>query len=228
MKPYSSIETVFKRDAMTKKIIPGMLREPENGLIKLWRIREKIDGTNIRVIVRYTPTLQLEIKGRSDNAQIPSGIKDAIDKIFVGKLDLIQQKYLPNPESTITFYGEGYGPGIQGSEKMNYRPSGKWWRCFDIKLGDNYWIPDVELDDACAALQIPIAPYLGFIKSIPTNKHEMPVMYSRVSQEDYGTIISSDMILAQQLEGIVAKPEYTLYNASGSRVQWKLCMRDLS
>lgn len=245
MNPYASIETVYRRDPVTKKIDISKIRAPETHCITGWRIREKIDGTNIRVICRrhsvngLMPTIfkqvytdkfiGVDVKGRSDRAQIPPGITEVIESLFTDEiLYRIFDVYMPNEDSVITFYGEGYGPGITGSEKMNYRPHGKAWRCFDIKLGDSYWLPDTELDDACNALKIPTAPYMGYHAHIPVSSEDLSLIIdqSEVTWVDYMKMTDITPPY-QRAEGIVAKPETTLFDASGNRVMWKICYRDL-
>ena len=52
MKEYHKIEGLWKRDAETKKLIPGAYRNAAVGLLAdfPWRFTEKVDGTNIRVV----------------------------------------------------------------------------------------------------------------------------------------------------------------------------------
>ena len=64
MDKYASIETVFKRDKTTNKLLFGELRLPEFGCVKEWVYQEKVDGMNIRLILTEDGC---EIKGRTES-----------------------------------------------------------------------------------------------------------------------------------------------------------------
>ena len=76
-KSYLKIETLFKRDKDFN--LTTEIRCPEFENIKKWLITEKINGTNIRVIFNKDG---ISIKGRTDNAQTPGFLLQAISDMF--------------------------------------------------------------------------------------------------------------------------------------------------
>ena len=87
---YHSIETVFTRNKRTNKLNFGELRFPEFGCINQWIIQEKIDGMNIRLVITDHG---VELKGRTDNAQIPQGLKFLPSLITEEKIKLIKEYF---------------------------------------------------------------------------------------------------------------------------------------
>lgn len=220
MKPYESIETVFTRDKTTNLLNFGVLRNPAHAIISHWDISEKIDGTNIRVIVTHGG---IEVRGRTDKADLKADlVKNTLDLFdhseVIGFFTGYHGIKLPEDWS-VTFYGEGYGAGIQkGTE---YSPL-KRFRCFDLKLDGDLWLSDCEMRRICYQLSIPVAPLLWEgITSIPTSREELLslVPYSRVAEEDRGAV----NVMA---EGIVAKPAVVLKDCWNNRVMWKLTFRE--
>ena len=75
LRPYASIETVYTRDKATNLLNFGEIRAPETSCVKAWTVSEKIDGTNVRAIVTLDG---ITVKGRTDKAQLPPGLDDAV------------------------------------------------------------------------------------------------------------------------------------------------------
>lgn len=229
MKPYASIETVYKRRDDGKLDVEA-IRLPPVPAIRDWTVSEKIDGMNIRVI--YTLN-GMQIKGRSDNAQIPADLILSISDTMPNYHEAVQYfteyrgKDLPESWS-VTFYGEGYGPGIQKGQRYSDK---KRFRCFDLLLGEGLWVDDREMRRVCADLDIPLAPFLGiwsWDSSQPLFSNVLPYSYasleeilpfSYVALEDRG-------VRDVEAEGIVAKPLVQLFDTRGERVVWKLCFRE--
>jgi len=232
MKPYSSIETLYVRSKETNKLDFSQIRSPEWEAVRDWCFTEKVDGTNIRVIVTNQ---DITVKGRSDNATLPPGIKDAVFAMFnheriiehfkEGKPNAI----LPD-DWCVTFYGEGYGPGIKGSDPMQYKPQGakKGFRCFDIKFGgpeSNHWCDIEQWQYLCINLGILPVNLIGwYSEPLPTGRdaaYNMMQTYlprSYCALEDGGT--------QEHGEGFVARPEYPLFNRWGERLIFKLTRRE--
>jgi hypothetical protein len=223
MRPYASIETVWTRNRETNKLNFGELRDPCWDCIKQWTISEKIDGTNIRVIFTLGG---VEVKGRTDKAQLPPRLEEAVLKCFpdheavVAYFTEYRGKDLP-PEWSVTFYGEGYGAGIQKGGL--YRPD-KSFRCFDVLLGESMWTADDEMRMICANLGVPVVPWLGILTYKPSNETELLECFSHslglslVARSDSGQDILP--------EGIVAKPMQPLFDTRGNRIMWKLTFRE--
>lgn len=226
MTPYPSIETIYVRDAATKRLRFGEIRMPEVDCVSEWTISEKIDGTNIRAIVT---TAGIEVRGRTDKANLQTGLEEAVRKALPSLGTILayfvtyRGRKLPLPDGwSVTFYGEGYGAGIQKGGA--YSPE-KRFRCFDLRFGNGSWADDSEMRNVCADLGIPVAPSLGRAKryGIPESRQEILNWFahgeSRVAGEDSDT---RDV----EPEGIVAKPLTVLLDKHGNRVMWKLTLRE--
>jgi len=221
MKSYHSIETVFTRNKQTNVLDFGTIRNSVNEFIPEWAVSEKIDGTNIRVIVTLAG---VEIRGRTDNANIHPELIKTVEALFdhstlIAYFTEYRGKELPEAWS-VTFYGEGYGAGIQ---KGGCYSATKKFRCFDLLLGESWWTADTEMRRICADLRIPTAPWLGITTVIPQTRDELLALFpdgdSQVAIFDNGTA-------GVLPEGVVAKPLVPLFDTHGDRVMWKLTFRE--
>ena len=132
MTEYHKINTCFKRNMETdKKIDMSQWSNPAYEYLKdnHWLWDEKVDGTNIRVDWDGTDVV---FGGRTDNAQVHNGIITALNSLFysVPQKEKLKEMF---PEGGVTFYGEGYGAGIQ-KVGINYDPKEKGFILFDIKI----------------------------------------------------------------------------------------------
>lgn len=223
---YPKTENLFKRDEATHKLIRGDLRLPEFGLIHLWHVTEKIDGTNMRVV--YDPLNQtVEVRGRSDRANIAGDLKDYMIELFsVEKLSAQFDEFI-TPEriadgTTVTIFGEGYGAGIQ--QGGGYNPA-KRFRAFDVCYHwKNSTGPITERDSWCQAstvteilkeLEVPRVPYIGLLSLQEIVDFVDAKRGSITAFEDTGN-------KEHQPEGIIARTDPYLYTERGSRLMFKL------
>lgn len=95
-------------------IVLPELRRKEFGLVRYWHVTEKVDGMNIRI--RLNLIGDYAVFGRSDNAQIPGRLREAIDE----RMFLWRDRFNPwdgmlGDDEPVAYwlFGEGYGPGIQ-------------------------------------------------------------------------------------------------------------------
>ena len=112
---YPKINTLWKRDK-NRRIIPKQYSKPEFETIRRWHITEKINGTNVRIICTKTivrPHQTLEYKGKTDNAQIPTQLLEALKKKFTANKMSEQFK----DDNQVILFGEGYGNKIQQAGK---------------------------------------------------------------------------------------------------------------
>ena len=111
MEEYHKIQTLFKRDEKTKKLIEGEFTDKTVEFIKdlKWQFTEKIDGTNIRIM---WDGHKVAFGGRTDKAQIPVGLMNRLVELFGGETNeqLFEQKF---GETEVMLCGEGYGEKIQ-------------------------------------------------------------------------------------------------------------------
>jgi ATP-dependent RNA circularization protein (DNA/RNA ligase family) len=141
--------------------IMGDYAQYEFRLVKEWCVEEKIDGTNIRVIYENGT---LKFRGKKDDSQIPGFL-----------LDYLQEKFkIENfPGTSITLFGEGYGPKIQKVGSLYADEVG--FVLFDVYC-DGMWLNRSNVKEIADELNVPIAPYIGsmseseildFVKSKP-------------------------------------------------------------
>ena len=108
---YHKIQTIYKRDPETKykTLLEGEFSLPEFEYLanNEWEYTEKVDGTNIRVDITENG---ITIGGRTDNAETPPFLLDAINEL----LDNDNSNHLAHSiGGDVSLYGEGYGPKIQ-------------------------------------------------------------------------------------------------------------------
>ena len=107
---YPKMQTLFKR-GRKGKIIMDELSKVHFSIFKDWRIFEKIDGTNIRVVWRGVDQ-EVEFRGRHDNSQIPKRLYEYLEETFT--VDKLNSAFVFETEDTwhypkVILFGEGYG-----------------------------------------------------------------------------------------------------------------------
>lgn len=225
MKSYPSIETVYVRDKETNLLRFGEIRNPELSCVSSWTVSEKIDGTNVRVI--YTLG-GVEVKGRTDKAQLPPGLYDAVlskfppHEFIVRYFTEYRGQELPEAWS-VTFYGEGYGAGIQ--KGGCYRPD-KSFRCFDLLLGESWWTDDSEMRRVCLELGVPTVPAVGQAMGHTISFINEPEDILRLFPDGVSVCAREDSGQDAPPEGIVCKPKHVLLDRHGNRIVWKITLRE--
>ena len=217
---YPKIETLYNRNLETFKVTTG-LRLPEFGVIHHWLVTEKIDGTNVRVIL---DPLQLgynevEIRGRTDNAQFNPRVLKTLQDMFPAERVRAAFVACSNGEWPIVIlYGEAYGEKIQKGGK--YR-KGQSFRLFDVRVGD-WWLNWSDVCDVARKLGISTVPTFPLLaKPLPTTKEHLAEIIpgSVVAYLELG-------IGGVQAEGVVARTNPLLFTRRGDRVMWKLKFKD--
>jgi hypothetical protein len=206
---YHKIETMFERDEKFN-VQEDKLRNPVYGTIKLWRASEKLDGTNIRVYL--TKDGKIKIGGRTENAQIPTGLTEWIyENMPVEKLKEIFWR--PNKEGVIepvdvVLYGEGIGAGIQKGGG-DYSKE-KIFVLFDVLIDERWWLDYDAVIKIAGKLGIKYAPDLGLMtleEIINRVKAGMSSVFAETERE---------------VEGIVARPIENLFDKRMKRVIIKI------
>ncbi len=207
MNEYHKIQTVFKRDPVTKFRI---LLEGEFSLHafeylrdNLWTFTEKIDGTNIRVMYRDGAVI---FGGKTDRANIPAPLGNWLkDKFTPELLDGVF-------DCDACLYGEGYGAGIQ--KGGNYSKDQKFV-LFDVKVGE-WWLQRKDLVDVSRGnkLDLLTAPVIG-----------------NGTLDDLVAAVKDGFDSAWgdfPAEGIVARPTTELRTRGGDRIITKLKTKDFA
>lgn len=207
MKEYGKIQTVFKRNLETGALLVGEWTLPEFEFLQdnQWVWTEKIDGTNIRIIL---DELALVIKGKSEKAQIPIFLLERLQEIFSPK-NMIEAF----PElSQVCLYGEGYGDKIQ--KGGNYIPDGTSFILFDCRIG-HWWLTRDSLVQLAEHFSIPIVPIIGEGTLAQGIEH---------CRKGFKSVIAHNT--EYDAEGLVLKPKVELFNRQGRRVITKLKYKD--
>jgi len=182
-----------------------------------WIKTEKIDGTNIRII--------LTKPDEDGNREVLIGSRKLIlnpdDKGSKQYMDCIAdvnlnklKEYFKDVNSTVIIYGEGYGAGVQTG--VMYSPT-KNFRVFDIRIGLAY--QDFEyIEKVCINNQLNLVPVLGEVSCITYDE-----CITSLAKFD-NTLINDGT--GGKPEGIVYKFEPVLLNKYGERLIFKVKFKD--
>lgn len=208
MTEYHKIETLFERDKSTFVVNPESLKSSVLGTIREWDVTEKIDGTNIRVMLSSTG--EVSFGGRTDAAQIPADMIQYLIRTFQqDQLKSVLWLDTANPVDAV-LYGEGYGAGIQKGGGL-YRPD-KSFILFDVLIGGKWWLDHSAVQDIATKLGIDSVPYLG-----------------RMTLDQIVELVRTPFpskIGTAQAEGVVARPLETLFDKHMKRIIIKLKTKD--
>jgi hypothetical protein len=202
---YGKIDTLFERDDRFVVDI-SRLRKPVLATIREWDATEKIDGTNVRVMLSTDG--KVTFGGRTQSAQMPADLLMCLMRAFPADR-MREALWLDGKPVEAILYGEGYGAGIQ--KGGCYRPD-KAFILFDVLIDGKWWLDWAAVCDVASKLGIDTVPYLGRWTLERIVEHVRNPFPSRI-----GT---------GQAEGIVARPIETLFDKRGERVIIKLKTRD--
>jgi len=220
MTEYPKINAPFHRD-MSKPgnpLISGKWSEPEFEYLKdnAWEWTEKVDGTNIRIeIHRVDDFVTITVKGRTDNANIPPHLLEALKEIFKDTTYVggafwhdTPVEQLRGTSSLVVLCGEGYGPKIQGGGK--YRDDASFV-LFDVNI-DGWWLSRTNVNDVARKLGLDSVPVVGYgtlSEAVRLVKAGLPSIWG-----DF------------EAEGLVVRPVVPLFNRKGNRITTKIKHRD--
>ena len=190
----------------SKKLIPGKFRNKTVEFLKdnTWVFTEKIDGTNIRI---HWDGHKVEFGGRTERAQIPAPLVNALNMMFGGtdNEEIFEQKF---GENDVILFGEGYGAGIQSGG--NYRKDVSFI-LFDVLVG-NIFLERENVEDIARTFGIDVVPIVG--------EGTLDDGVAFIMTRPKSTIGSAYM------EGIVARPKVEMRDRMGRRVIVKIKVRD--
>ena len=210
MKEYNKIQTVYKRDEKTKRIIEGDYSLPEFEYLRdnIWVFTEKVDGTNVRV---HWNGESVVLGGRTKDAQMPMFLISKLNEIFEGtvrKQTFIKQ--FGSEPTDVTLYGEGYGAKIQKGGG-NYNPNGQDFVLFDVRVGD-WWLQRKDVEEIAEVFGLKIVPIIG-----------EGTLADAIEQTRKGIKSQWGDFTA---EGIVARPKTELRSRNGERIITKIKNKD--
>ena len=201
---YPKINSLYKRDQETNKLIIGNLSMPEFACIQEWDLYEKIDGTNIRVIIDNDT---VEFRGRNNvDDNIPPHLLEHLTNRYT--MDTLT----PFLGKKAIIFGEAFGHKIQGcgGAYVNGDPIVKF-HAFDVLLY-NRWMQQDEIRGLLNTIDIECAPLVRY----HINLSNPPFFMGLPS------IFNPDLIM----EGVIARPAREMLTTHGERVIWKLKHKD--
>jgi len=207
MKEYHKIQSVFKRDEKTHKFIEGDYSLPEFEYLKnnAWTFTEKVDGTNIRIMINGE---NITFGGKTDRAQIPAKLITVLNNTFL--IITQRQKIKEMFDYPVCLYGEGYGASIQKGGG-NYKSDGVGFVLFDIKIGE-WWLQRDDVADIANKLGLEIVPTIGC--------RELTYAIGMVKtgfKSVWGDFPA---------EGLVLRPQIELKRRNGERIITKIKQKD--
>lgn len=216
---YPKIDTLFMRDDR-KVIIPDQFCNPLFYHLSdlKWEATEKIDGTNIRVIVLPPEEdggmVRVEFMGREENSEIPKKLLAKLKELFTEeKLNLVFNREDKPLDSIAVLYGEGYGANIQKSGKR-YNSKEVDFILFDVKIG-KWWLLRDNVEDIAEKLGIKIVPLVGNLTITEAIEKVYNGFLSKVSEDE-----------TLPAEGLVLKSPFGICDRSGERIATKIKTKD--
>ena len=207
-------ESDIAKKPRNSPLILGEYACPEFESINKWTVTEKVDGTNVRIILdrskeNENSTGRLSFQGRTNNAQFPCFLLDYLQKTF--SYEQVSEVF---KESNYTvLFGEGYGHKIQAGGYYRKDPS---FILFDVYCS-GWW-----LDRKAVAV---VADQLG-IQSVPTLGHGECWTTEEIERYVRG---QPNSLIAEQdhvMEGIVARSEPVMMFRKGGQIMFKLKCKD--
>lgn len=216
MKEYHKINAPFKRNNDgDKKLVIGDWALPEFEYLanNTWEFTEKVDGTNIRVeLVRGDGFLDFSYGGRTDNANIPPALLKSLraqfdedDEFTALALEMMSERGI----NSLTLYGEGYGPKINGGGKYRETPG---FVLFDVWV-DGWWLLRDNVNDIGKRLDVDTVPVVGY----GSLYRAIDAVRAPGFKSVWGEFTP---------EGIVARPLIPLFDRKGQRIITKIKVRD--
>lgn len=206
MGEYHKIHTVFKRDMASKgkTLLEGQWTLPEFEYLagNVWTFTEKVDGTNIRVMLLGG---KVTFGGKTDSAQIPAQLVTRLNERFLPLADKMQEIF----GCDTCLYGEGYGAKIQKGGD-NYRQD-QDFVLFDCNVG-GWWLQRADVEDVAQKLGLDVVPVIG-----EGTLHDAIALAKAGILSTWGNF---------QAEGIVARPKTELKTRGGQRIITKIKCRD--
>ena len=200
---YVKIPNIYKRETFGKnRLIEGEYSNPYLEYLSgcEWEWTEKVDGTNIRII---WDGYRVDMKGRTDKADIPKHLKARLDELFSGneKEELFESTF---GNKQVVLYGEGYGEKIQKGGGLYGKVD---FILFDVYI-DGFWLKRDAVQGIADVFQVKTVPSVGggtlceaveFIKGHPHS-----------------------LLRDAELEGIVCRPQQELFARNGDRIIVKI------
>lgn len=204
MNEYHKIQSVFKRKMDgDRSIIEGVWTLPEFEYLanNQWVFTEKVDGTNIRVMLKGG---DVTFAGRTNDAQLPAPLVARLNERFSTDGSALRCLI----DTDMCLYGEGYGAKIQSGGK--YRAD-QDFVLFDVRVGE-WWLQRSDIEEVASIIGVRVVPVIG-----------EGTLHDAVSAAKAGITSTWGNF---QAEGIVARPKVELKTRRGDRLIAKIKCRD--
>lgn len=198
-----------------QRFIIGDYSRPEFESVCKWRVSEKIDGTNIRLLFKQIDGKRLipTIMGRTDAAQIPCHLLTYLQQLATWENFDKAFYEMQSKDYEVYLFGEGYGPKIQAGGG-NYRKDAAFI-LFDVYVG-GWWLERDSVKDIAEKLGIPMAPDLGIMGSGQIRDLVKSQPLSLCSETP------------QVMEGVIARAEPLMLFRDGTPIMWKLKCKEFT
>ena len=210
IKKYHKIDSVYERGDRGRFTDKFARPEFEYLFNNTWVGTEKFHGVNMRMGLKHDGHLVKDIRGRTDDAQIPPHLLTKMNDL--AHSEKFQQWTWSQPIAVhnITLYGEGFGHKIQKEGKL-YLGDEVDFILFDVLI-DGWWLKREAVDD--------VANKLG-IRSVPVIfEGTLGEAIEKVKDGFDSTIGSA------RAEGLVLTPKVDLHCRNGERIITKLKEKD--
>ena len=202
---YHKLWAPYKREPVKPcPLVIGDWARPEFDVLSNqdWTWTEKVNGTNVRVI---WDGHKVQFGGRTDNAQMPMILHDALTAMFPE--ELLENQFHATPA---VLYGEGYGAKVASGSGI-YRPD-PGFVLFDVNVA-GWWLQPHDIAVAAGQMGLDHVPQV-MEGSIPEALAWLqdPRCHSR-----FGIF---------RPEGFVGKPPLGLLGRDGDRLMIKIKAAD--
>jgi len=212
---YTKFSSPFVKDDKFKNIVELAQVLPTG----IWIKTEKVDGTNIRIILtKQTVVIKREILIGSRKLILNTedkGSKQYMDCLKEVNLNKIAE-YFKDVDSTVVIYGEGYGAGVQ---KGGIYSKEKNFRVFDIRIGEAYQNFEY-VQKVCIDNQLNIVPIVG-------QAEEIGYLECLKSLKNFNETLIKEGDGGKP-EGLVYKFEPVLLNKYKERLIFKVKFKDFN
>lgn len=217
---YPKLLTLFNRETSIPFRCYNEVRLPEVQYVSNWEVTEKIDGTNI--CIRYNVIRgdngeiragQVEIRNRKKDAGSIEIPEELLDWIGSRAKAAIFEPLLRKQNTSITLFGEGYGPGIR---KGGSYTDEKRFCLFDVLIDDRWWMNSTTVTDFAEKFGFDRAPIISF--------DPFPGDFERVvhmARTGFDSPLAAKFGKVRRAEGLIAVAP-GLFNWKGERVMFKL------
>ena len=207
MKEYLKIKNIFLFDEKYRTVV-GLDETIQTLKNITWEGTEKVDGTNVRV---HWDGHRIELAGRTDKAELPKELKEALSNIFLTQeMEYVFEQLFEDKD--VILYGEGYGPKIQSGGDYSQETK---FILFDIEIND-FYLSRENVND--------IANKLGLDKVPVVFEGTLDDAIEYVKKHNMSTLGNGK----HEMEGLVLQPKgIVLYDYKKRPLKCKCKYRDL-